>query len=285
MIKVHSMFYTIQGEGTHAGTPALFVRLAGCNVWDGDPAKRAERARFGACAAICDTEFRETTMHATGGVYTGTVDEMHAALKPRLALAWEEYGAKFAADSLTSLHGYGKFDLIEIDGGGRKRPFSFADRIPLVVFTGGEPSLQLREGSEEATAFLAALRREVRSAMYSMETNGACEPPPQISWLTLSPKHPFDPPILRKQVFVDEVKILFPLYEQRIVDFWIPWARTNRNIPPYLGYKEWPTSIFIQPVDSPGKEARNMERAVAFAQRYADCVRVSVQTHKILGVA
>jgi len=40
---VHSIFYTIQGEGPHAGLPAIFVRLAGCNL----------RCFF------CDTEFEQ----------------------------------------------------------------------------------------------------------------------------------------------------------------------------------------------------------------------------------
>lgn len=31
-LLVHSMFYTIQGEGPFIGWPALFVRLAGCNI-------------------------------------------------------------------------------------------------------------------------------------------------------------------------------------------------------------------------------------------------------------
>jgi len=30
--RVHSMFPTIQGEGPYAGVPAIFVRLAGCNL-------------------------------------------------------------------------------------------------------------------------------------------------------------------------------------------------------------------------------------------------------------
>jgi len=40
-VRVHSIFPTIQGEGPYAGCPAVFVRLAGCNL---------------ACE-WCDTEF------------------------------------------------------------------------------------------------------------------------------------------------------------------------------------------------------------------------------------
>lgn len=31
-VEVHSMFWTIQGEGPFSGTPAVFIRLAGCNL-------------------------------------------------------------------------------------------------------------------------------------------------------------------------------------------------------------------------------------------------------------
>lgn len=41
MLQLTEIFYTIQGEGTWSGTPAVFVRLAGCNL---------------ACD-FCDTEY------------------------------------------------------------------------------------------------------------------------------------------------------------------------------------------------------------------------------------
>ncbi|HTV73871.1 MAG TPA: 7-carboxy-7-deazaguanine synthase QueE [Candidatus Acidoferrales bacterium] len=32
MLRLAEIFYSVQGEGTHTGTPAVFVRLAGCNL-------------------------------------------------------------------------------------------------------------------------------------------------------------------------------------------------------------------------------------------------------------
>jgi organic radical activating enzyme len=44
---------TIQGEGLHAGQACMFLRLAGCNAWDGRPETRA-----GSACPYCDTDFR-----------------------------------------------------------------------------------------------------------------------------------------------------------------------------------------------------------------------------------
>ncbi len=52
--RVKSIFGpTLQGEGPHSGMPCLFLRLAGCNAWDGRPESRAASA-----CPYCDTDFR-----------------------------------------------------------------------------------------------------------------------------------------------------------------------------------------------------------------------------------
>ena len=68
--SVHSIFYTLQGEGFHAGRAAVFVRFSGCNIWTGLDAHRERDAAKGACARICDTEFFGHDLSNGGGMYT-----------------------------------------------------------------------------------------------------------------------------------------------------------------------------------------------------------------------
>lgn len=49
---VKEIFYTLQGEGAHAGRPAVFCRFAGCNLWSG---REEDRSR--AVCRFCDTDF------------------------------------------------------------------------------------------------------------------------------------------------------------------------------------------------------------------------------------
>jgi 7-carboxy-7-deazaguanine synthase len=49
---VKEIFYTLQGEGANAGRPAVFCRFAGCNLWTGREADRAD-----AVCRFCDTDF------------------------------------------------------------------------------------------------------------------------------------------------------------------------------------------------------------------------------------
>lgn len=53
---VAAMFLSLQGEGMRTGTACAWVRLAGCNLWSGDPKKRHEGK--GSCALWCDADFR-----------------------------------------------------------------------------------------------------------------------------------------------------------------------------------------------------------------------------------
>lgn len=50
--SVKEIFLTVQGEGGQAGRPAVFLRFAGCNLWNG-----LERDRAVSVCTFCDTDF------------------------------------------------------------------------------------------------------------------------------------------------------------------------------------------------------------------------------------
>ncbi len=52
MYKIKEIYYTLQGEGAHAGRPAVFCRFTGCNLWSG-----REEDRSKAVCQFCDTDF------------------------------------------------------------------------------------------------------------------------------------------------------------------------------------------------------------------------------------
>ncbi len=68
---VKECFLTLQGEGVQAGSRAVFLRFAGCNLWSGREQDRAEaQCRF------CDTDFVGTD--GEGGGKFGSPDELAA---------------------------------------------------------------------------------------------------------------------------------------------------------------------------------------------------------------
>lgn len=131
--RINEIFYSIQGEGVHAGVPAVFVRFSGCNLK----------------CPFCDTDH--------SGYTEMTSDEI----------------------------------------------INTVDRYPgrLVVLTGGEPGLFVdRE-------LVSALKRNCRKVC--IETNGTCELPDNIDFVTMSPKDEFCPgatPVLHK---CDELKLVY----------------------------------------------------------------------------
>lgn len=50
--SVKEIYLTLQGEGAHTGRTAVFCRFAGCNLWTGREADRAD-----AVCQFCDTDF------------------------------------------------------------------------------------------------------------------------------------------------------------------------------------------------------------------------------------
>lgn len=63
MYSVKEIYYTLQGEGAQSGRPAVFLRFAGCNFWNGK-----EEDRSSAICNFCDTDFIGTD-GTLGGKY------------------------------------------------------------------------------------------------------------------------------------------------------------------------------------------------------------------------
>jgi len=71
---VKEIFYTLQGEGGHAGRAAVFCRFSGCNLWSGREADRAT-----AICQFCDTDF--VGVDGTGGGKFDSPQALAAAIE------------------------------------------------------------------------------------------------------------------------------------------------------------------------------------------------------------
>ncbi|MGZ3496051.1 MAG: 7-carboxy-7-deazaguanine synthase QueE [Vulcanimicrobiaceae bacterium] len=127
---------------------------------------------------------------------------------------------------------------------------------PMVILTGGEPLAQ-----RETLELIAALRADGRRV--HIESNGtiATELPDDV-WLCVSPKERVDP---RMAARANEVKL--------IVDGRVPEEHLAL-------FSEKPT-ILLQPE---GNKQRNIEIALDYAKSHPSRFRLSLQTHKFIGV-
>src|SRR5215475_3233712 len=80
---VKELYYTLQGEGTNVGRPAVFLRFAGCNLWTGLEADRAL-----AVCRFCDTDFVGTDGPG-GGKFTSS-----ESLADSVAATWPVNGSR-----------------------------------------------------------------------------------------------------------------------------------------------------------------------------------------------
>jgi len=208
MYQVKEIFYTLQGEGANAGTPAVFCRFAGCNLWSGREADRATaQCRF------CDTDFVGTD--GPGGGKFETADDLARACRA----------------ACTASHG-----------------------PAFIVLTGGEPMLQVDQDLIDAL--------HARGFSIAIETNGTLPVPDSIDWICVSPKAGTE----LVQTHGDELKLVFPqagLEPERLAD---------------LEFEH----RYLQPMDGADRLA-NTAAAIAYCMAHPPW-RLSVQTHKILGI-
>jgi 7-carboxy-7-deazaguanine synthase len=82
--SVKELYLTLQGEGFHAGRPAVFCRFTGCNLWSG-----REKDRPTAICQFCDTDFIGTDGDGGGQFETA------ADLAETVAAIWTGDGVPF----------------------------------------------------------------------------------------------------------------------------------------------------------------------------------------------
>jgi organic radical activating enzyme len=207
---IKEVFATLQGEGAQAGTPAVFLRFAGCNLG------------YEVCP-WCDTDWVKATW---------TLD---------------------LADTLAMVR-----STAEQGFGGEKPGL-------LLVATGGEPSLQMDRALSDA------LRG--RGYRISMESNGSrAVDRSLVDWLTISPKQP-----AFEQKQGDEMKLL---YTGAAVPGITPNVDAVRQIAAGTEF----ASYFLQPVDIPTTGGPNYDEAIAAVMELGPPWRLSVQTHKVVGI-
>jgi 7-carboxy-7-deazaguanine synthase len=207
--SVKEIFYTLQGEGAHAGRPAVFCRFSGCNLWNGRESDRAT-----AICRFCDTDFVGTDgergdKFASGAALAGIIDSLWPTTYP---------ASKY------------------------------------VVFTGGEPLLQL---DAELISCMHAAGFEI-----AIETNGTLPVPPGVDWICVSPK-------MGAKLVVhagNEIKVVIPQTRQDLADY------------EGLAFEHF----FVQAMDGPLQE-HNTRLAVDTCKRNPKW-KLSLQTHKLLHI-
>ena len=206
--SVKEIFYTLQGEGTHAGRAAVFCRFSGCNLWSGREADRAS-----AICKFCDTDF------------VGTDGER---------------GGKYDAASLAAIIN-------------SLWPADYAT-TKFVVFTGGEPLLQLDP------ELIDAMHRH--GFEIAIETNGTLPVPVGVDWICVSPK-------MGSQLKVtkgNELKVVIPQIGQPLDDY----AKLDFE------------HFYLQPMDGPDAE-KNTHLAIELCKQKPRW-KLSLQTHKLLQI-
>ena len=102
MYRVNEIFYTLQGEGAHAGIPAVFVRLSGCNL----------RCPW------CDTEFKEYREMSAAAIVAEVQDlyDIPNERRKMVVLTGGEPSLQVDTALINALHEAGFYICIETNG-------------------------------------------------------------------------------------------------------------------------------------------------------------------------
>lgn len=142
---------------------------------------------------------------------------------------------------------------------------SSSSPTPLIVLTGGEPTLQADE------AFVDLLHQHGYEV--AMETNGTRPAPKNLDWLTVSPKNFAEwCKMSGEWRLPDELKVVFDEKTPAILSSFHPSPLT-----PYY--------LYLQPCDTGDaqRNARIMQACVAYIKEHPQW-RLSLQTHKLIGI-
>lgn len=150
--------------------------------------------------------------------------------------------------------GGGRFETAEGLATHIEAVWTSGSRHRFVVFTGGEPLLQLN------TPLLVAVK--ARGFEIAVETNGTRSVPDAIDWVCISPKA--GAPLRSRRG--DELKLVYP---QPGLD---PASLTD------LEFRHF----WLQPMDGPEKAA-NTAAAISYCQQNPHW-RLGLQTHKLIGI-
>lgn len=95
-MRINEIFYSLQGEGFFTGTPAVFVRFAGCNLQ----------------CPFCDTDHAPFTEMTEAEV----VEEVKRYPAHHVVVTGGEPSLQLSAQLVEALHAAGKFVAVETNG-------------------------------------------------------------------------------------------------------------------------------------------------------------------------
>lgn len=136
--------------------------------------------------------------------------------------------------------------------------------LPLVVLTGGEPTLQVDE------PFVDMLHQAGYEV--AMESNGTRPAPANLDWLTVSPKTRGERQEARGERIPDELKIVFD--ENTDPESFLPPLAPHSS-----------PLLYLQPCDTadPQRNAAIVKACVDYIKHHPQW-RLSLQTHKLIGI-